>query len=99
MPQIDDVRRRAVLLSEESVGVTTEKKGRKIQVNGQSSPYTTLSEVWLRQLNIFEQGAETLHSLSLGVRPVIVQQPAVIVQPAALIEESDRDTNGVKKPW
>lgn len=102
MPTLDDVRRRAVLLSDDSVGVTTEDDPRKIQANGKAF-YTTVSPSWLDQLNLAEQSAEVFHSLSLGVRPVIVQQPAVIVQPAELIEAAEEGrSNGrseVSNPW
>lgn len=87
MATIDDVRQRAVLLTEDSVGVTTEQRKRKIQANGDSF-YTHISPSWLDQLNIATQSAETMHSLSLGVKPVIIQQPAVIVQPAELLIET-----------
>lgn len=88
MAQNDDVRQMAVLLTDDSVGVTTEQNNRKIQANGDAYK-TTLSPSWLHQLNIAEQSAETKHSLSLGVRPVIVQQPAIIVQPAELLENAE----------
>jgi len=104
MAPIDDVRRQAVLLTDDSVGVATEQSNRKIQANGEAFKIT-LSPSWLDQLNLAKQSAETTHSLSLGMRPVIVQQPAIIVQPAALIEEIESSSghrharNGRGAPW
>lgn len=98
MADIDDVRKRAVLLASDSVGVSTEQRRRKIQANGDSF-YTHISPSWLDQLNIASQSAETMHSLTLGIRPVIVQQPAVIVQPAKLIENGSSGDEVVKRPW
>lgn len=104
MGEIDDVRNRAVLLTDDAVGVTTENEPRKIQANG-SSFYTHLSPSWLDTLNIAAQSAETLHSFSLGMQPVIVQQPAIIVQPAELVRDAEKGTiprrvgsEGVR-PW
>lgn len=77
----------AVLLREDSVGVTTENEPRKIQLNGRAF-YTTMSPSWLDQLNIAEKSAETLHSLTTGQQPVIVQHPAIIVQPKHILEEA-----------
>ena len=82
---LDKVRQQAVLLSDDSMGVDIEEQTRKIQFNHRSF-YTTLRRSWLSQLDLAEQSTETKHSLSLGVRPVIVQQPAIIVQPAAVLE-------------
>lgn len=86
------LRRRAILLRGDQMGCETEDETRKIQPNG-NSLFTSLQPRWLEQLNICEAGALTKHSLSSGLRPVIVQQPAIIVQPAELVdgEESEVD--------
>lgn len=86
---LDDLRRQAVLLSGNSVGVTTETTPRRIQHRNNGTYYSTVDRRWLEQLNLAEQGEKTLHSLSLGRRPVIVQKPAIIIQPADLIQEVD----------
>lgn len=87
-----DIRENAVLLRDDSLGVSTEKKPRKIQQNGKSDSYsTTLPPKWLRQLGLDAQGELTLHSVSLGVRPVIVQNPAIIIQPASAIRGNKSD--------
>lgn len=84
------LRRRAVLLTDDSLGCRTEDRARKIQPNG-NSLFTSLAPGWLDQLNICEAGAETKHSLSMGRRPVIVQQPAIIVQPAAIVDADESE--------
>lgn len=83
--QSPGIQAEAVLLRDDSVGVVTETKPRKVQVDG--SFYTTLNSDWLAQLNLGDQGAPTLHSLSLGIRPVIVQNPAIIVQPQSVLDQ------------
>jgi hypothetical protein len=80
----------AVLLRDESLGVTTETKARKVQHNGSHDTYrVSLKRDWLEQLNIAEQGEATLHSLSMAKMPVLVQNPAIIVQPAWVLGDSD----------
>lgn len=78
----------AVLLQDGSLGVATETKPRKVQLNGRDNTCkVSLNRDWLEQLNIAEQGSPTMHSLSLARKPVVVQHPAVIVQPAAVLGE------------
>ncbi|TQQ78590.1 hypothetical protein EGH24_13795 [Halonotius terrestris] len=84
------LRREAVLLSDRSLGVATETKSRRVQSrDGRDAYRCSLNPEWLQQLNLGEQGAETVHSMSLGMKPVIVQQPAIIVQPMSVLEVSD----------
>lgn len=85
--------KQAVMLRDESVGVATEKKPRKIQLlNGDgNSYYSSLNPGWLDQLDIKGQSEPTLHSLSMGVRPVVVQYPAIIIQPARVLQEEGYD--------
>lgn len=84
--------KQAVLLRDDSVGVATEKKPRKIQRNGDGREfYSTLNRGWLDQLDIKGQSEPTLHSLSMGVQPVIVQHPAIIIQPARVLQEEGYD--------
>lgn len=80
-------RRNAVLLTDDSIGVSTEQQDRRMQANGQNSTwYVTLNPDWVQQLNIDQQSAPTKHSVSMGHRPVIVQNPAIIIQPAAVLD-------------
>lgn len=89
---LNDIRSKAVLLRDDSVGVSTENKPRKIQRNGSEGVYySTISPDWLEQLNLAEQSEPTLHSLSLGIRPVIVQNPAIIIQPASILGDEFDD--------
>lgn len=82
-------RTEAVLLRDDSLGVSTETKTRKIQ-NGDSCR-VTLNTQWVDQLNLSSDGMQTVHSLSLGMKPVIVQNPAIIIQPASIIGEGSDD--------
>jgi len=94
---IDGLRRDTVLLRDDSMGVATENNPRKIQQRHDNNGFhCSLNSDWLEQLGLNEQGEATLHSVTMGVKPVIVQQPAIIVQPADLIQES---TNGSKSKW
>lgn len=77
----------AVLLRDDSVGVATETKTRTIQ-NGDACR-VTLNKNWVDQLNLADDGAQTVHSVSMGIKPVVVQHPAIIVQPARIIGEVD----------
>lgn len=82
-------RTEAVLLRDDSLGVSTETKTRIIQ-NGDSCR-VTLNPQWVDQLNLSSEGMQTVHSLSMGMKPVIVQNPAIIIQPASIIDEVDND--------
>lgn len=83
-------RQQAVLLRDDSIGVSTENKPRKVQMNGDGqSCEVTVNQDWLEQLNLAEQGSQTVHSLSLGMKPVIVQNPAIIIQPMSIMEDDD----------
>lgn len=95
---LDAIRRNAILLSEESIGVRTEDDARLIRPNG-NSLYTSLSPTWLELLNICHAKAETKHSLSLGRQPVIVQKPAIIVQPADVVDQDMAAIPGGERPW
>ena len=79
----------AVLLRDGSIGVSTENTPRSVQQNGERSRKVTINPDWLEQLELDEPGSQTVHSLSLGIKPVIVQNPAVIVQPARVIQEGE----------
>lgn len=79
----------AVLLRDDSIGVSTETKTRKIQ-NGDSFR-VTLNADWVDQLNLSSEGMQTVHSVSMGIKPVIVQHPAIIVQPASVLSEVNHD--------
>lgn len=90
-----DPRQTAVLLRDDSVGVATEHTARSIQENGRDrSFHVSLNPDWLEQLNLGQQGERTVHSMSLGQRPVVVQQPAIIVQPEAVLNAEVYDTDG-----
>lgn len=87
---IDTIRQRSVLLDDGSLGVDTETSPRLVQNHETGGIRVSLDQSWAQQLNIADQGSETLHSLSLGHRPVIIQHPAIIIQPAAVVNgESD----------
>jgi hypothetical protein len=77
----------AVLLRDGSVGVSTENTPRSVQSNGENGRKVTLNPAYTDQLDL-EPGAATLHSLSVGVKPVLVQHPAIIVQPASVLGEN-----------
>jgi len=82
----------AVLLHDDSLGVATDNKPRKVQRNGRDNTFrVSLKADWLEQLNIADQGSPTLHSLSLARMPVLVQNPAIIVQPASVLGGVDDD--------
>lgn len=57
------------------------------QETGSNSFRCSINPDWLQKLDLDEQGAATLHSFSLGVHPVVVQNPAIIIQPMSIIEE------------
>jgi len=77
----------ATLLRGDSIGVSTEINSRLIQQNGGNNGfYCSLNGDWLDQLGLAEKSAETLHSVTVGARPVIVQQPAIIIQPASKVD-------------
>lgn len=81
-------RQEAVLLRDDSLGVATENTPRTVQhKNGADTALVTLNTDWLSQLNLAEKGSQTLHSVSHGHKPVIVQKPAIIIQPASVIGE------------
>lgn len=85
-------RAEAVLLRDDSIGVSTETKPRKVQKNGRDNSYkVSLNRDWLQQLNLDAQGTHTVHSVSMGQKPVLVQHPAIIIQPASIIGEGDTD--------
>ncbi|MFB6198027.1 MAG: hypothetical protein ABEI52_07145 [Halobacteriaceae archaeon] len=85
--ELSRVRQNAVPLRDDSIGVATENNPRKLQSNGNAgSYYCTLNPDWLEQLQLAEQGEATLHSVSMGTYPVLVQNPAIIIQPASVIE-------------
>jgi len=79
----------AVLLTDGSIGVSTENTPRSVQQNGERSRKVTVNADWLEQLELNEPGSQTVHSLSMGIKPVIVQNPAIIVQPAEAIMDSE----------
>lgn len=76
-------------LRDDAVGVSLEMKPRKVQKHRENGFYCSLKPEWLQQLNLDEQSALTLHSLSVGAKPVIVQNPAIIIQPADILPDSD----------
>lgn len=74
------------MLRDGAVGVATESQPRSIQKNGERSHFfVSLNREWLSQLGLAEKGTPTLHSVSVGTLPVVVQKPAIIVQPAEVI--------------
>lgn len=82
----------ARLLADDPVGVERETSPRKIQKNGETTFYTYLSGGWLRQMNGATQGEPVYHSLTLGVCPIIVTEPAIIVQPVgAMAKRRERE--------
>lgn len=81
----------AVLLKDGSIGVSTENKPRAVQSNGGNSRKITVNRDWLEQLELDDSGSQTVHSLSMGIKPVIVQNPAIIIQPASIIGDLDDD--------
>ena len=82
-----NTRNNAVLLRDDSMGVFTESTPRKIQQKEGREFYCSVNPDWLEQLEMGDQGYPTLHSFSLGVYPVIVQNPAIIIQPADILED------------
>lgn len=98
--RMSQLRRNAVLLSDESLGVATETDARKIQEKSRNRGfYCTINQDWLADLNLDEQGEATVHSKSMGMRPVIVQNPAIIIQPASVLEADSGDDNGGGGLW
>lgn len=81
------VRRNAVLLRDDSMGVMLEKKPRKIQQLNDREFRCSIRPDWLEKLDIDDQGHPTAHSFSLGVYPVIVQNPAIIIQPPGVLDD------------
>lgn len=81
-----DPRQEAVLLRDDELGISTESTPRAVQLNGEDYRKITLNANWLEQLNISEPGSQTVHSLSVGRKPVVVQNPAIIIQPMAALE-------------
>lgn len=88
---LNDIRMKSVLLKEDSMGVFTERTPRKIQQKDDREFYCSLPPEWLEKLDMAEQSEPTLHSLSLGIRPVVVQNPAIIIQPASILGEDIDD--------
>jgi len=91
------LRREAVLLRDDSMGVSTEDNPRKIQSRTQNGGFDcSFNPEWLEQLQLNDQGEPTVHSVSLGLKPVIVQNPAIIVQPYSVIEDSnEKESNSL----
>lgn len=88
--EMQRLRREAVLLRDDSVGVATETTPRKLQGRVDNSGFIcSLNPDWLAQINLAEDKAPTAHSVSLGVKPVIVQNPAIIIQPPSVIDGGD----------
>lgn len=83
------IRANAVPLRDDAVGVSLETKPRKVQKHSQNGFYCSLNIDWLQQLNLDEQSALTLHSLSVGANPVVVRNPAIIIQPADILTETE----------
>jgi hypothetical protein len=78
------------------MGVSLEQQTRTIQQRyDENGFYCSLKLDWLRQLGLDEKGEATLHSMSMGVQPVIVQNPAIIIQPASLIEDDKNESNSL----
>jgi hypothetical protein len=87
---LTQLRHNAVLLKDDSIGVSTEETPRKLQHrNGQTGYYVSLNPDWVDQLNLGDDHETTLHSVSVGVQPVIVQNPAIIIQPKHVLEDSE----------
>jgi len=85
--QIEQLRRNAELLRADSLGVATENKPRKLQARTQQNGFRcSLNVSWLDQIGMANDKEPTLHSMTLGVKPVIVQNPAIIIQPKDVIE-------------
>jgi hypothetical protein len=77
-------RDKPVPLADDSAGCALEERIRRIQ-NGSEVYQISLNQGYLQQLNLWEQGAPTKHSVAL--RPVTIERPAYIVQPAEVLEE------------
>lgn len=77
----------AVLLRDDSMGVMLENKPRKIQQLDEREYRVSVSPDWLEKLEMDSQGHPTVHSFSLGVYPVIVQNPAIIIQPTGVLDD------------
>lgn len=80
----------AKYLADDPVGVERETTPRKIQQrpDRENLFMAFLSADWLRQLNSANHGEPAYHSLSLGIDPIIVTEPAIIIQPVGAM---DRD--------
>jgi hypothetical protein len=73
-----------VPLADGSPGCALEDRIRKIQ-NGSKVYQISLNRSYLQQLNLFEQGAATKHSVAM--RPVLIERPAYIIQPLEVLDE------------
>jgi hypothetical protein len=83
------LRGNAVPLRDDSMGVMLEHKPRKIQQLNDREFRCSVNPDWLEKLEMAQQGEPTVHSFSLGVFPVVVQNPAIIIQPASDIEDAN----------
>lgn len=77
-------RDKAVPLADDSPQVALEDRVRRIQ-NGSKVYQISLNQGYLKQLNLWQQGAATKHSVAL--RPVEISRPAYIIQPAEVLDE------------
>lgn len=90
-PHTRQVRQNAVLLTGDERGVATEDTPRNIQHDTRDNTYTcSLNADWLEQLSMAEQSAPTVQSMSMGVQPVIIQQPCVVIQPADVLQGGEQ---------
>jgi len=89
VPDLRQVRQNAVLLRGDELGVSTEHKRRKLQKHSQNDSFRcTLNPDWVRQLGLNgNEASQTVHSMTVGVKPVIVQNAAIIIQPASILTE------------
>lgn len=72
-----------VPLHEDVHGVSAESRPRHVQ-NGGRTWDVSLNKDWLELLELAEQGAPTVHAVSVRGK-VRVEQPAYIIQPAAVV--------------
>jgi hypothetical protein len=73
-----------VPLADDSVGCSLGEQIRRVQ-NGSEVYSISLNRDYLRQLDLYEQGARTKHAMAM--RPVVIERPAYVIQPVGVLDE------------
>lgn len=74
-----------VPLDDDIHGISTEARLRRVQ-NGSRKWDVSMNKNWLELLALAEQGAPTVHSVSVRGK-VLIEQPAYIIQPARVVPD------------